>query len=191
MTRHGSHADALRFEATNLIAELSVRDTSPFLDLPDGAQCYIEIGVDLDCATADVKHAVEEFVRHGRRPKFGPPLHTLDGSPAPRIPGPAYIDPIADVVLEVVEVGDPCKLSGQTHDGDKVEAELSLPIDAARQLGGLLYQDVRLVLVPVAPVPEDRRVGAIRDWLAMNGVDMPDVILKALITAGLNPGRLP
>jgi len=66
------------FEATNLEVKLhSFGETSPFHDLPDGAGVYVEVGVDMDWVRdkqPDVAKAVEDFVRHGRRPKFGPPL---------------------------------------------------------------------------------------------------------------------
>jgi hypothetical protein len=69
------------FEATALEVKLhSFGDTSPFHDLPDGAHVYVEIGVDMDWVRdkqPDVAKAVEDFERHGRRPKFGP-LADLD-----------------------------------------------------------------------------------------------------------------
>lgn len=189
---HGAAPGVMFFNATGMSLQLVASDTSPFHDLPDGAQCYVEIGVDLDCVADDVKRPVEEFVRHGRRPKFGPPLHTIDGSPEPQLPGadPA-LAPLFEVDLEVVEVGDPCKLAGQTYDGDKVEAEISVPMDTARELGRLLYRDVRLVLTPLKPLPPDERIAALRSWIKARGAVSTDDVLKDFIDAGLRPERLP
>lgn len=75
--RHGTPT-TFEFEATNLSVQLHGRgDTSPFHDLPDGALVYVEIGVD-EFSQPAVKEAAEAFVRHGRRPKFGPPLEGND-----------------------------------------------------------------------------------------------------------------
>lgn len=100
-------------------------------------------------------------------------------------------EPLADVVLEVIEVGAPCRLSGQTHDGDRVEAEISLPIDSARQLGALLYRDVRVMIVPVSTPPEDERLASLRSWIKARGAVSTDDVLKEFIAAGLHPERLP
>lgn len=181
----------VKFEGGSADVTLDVTGgTSAFLDLPDGAVCYVEIGVDVDSTQPEVRRAVEEHIRHGRRPKFGPPLHTLDGSPEPQLPG-GEMAPLFEVVLEVVEVGDPCKLAGQTFAGDKVEADISVPIDAARELGKLLYRDVRLALTPLKPLPPDERIAALRSWIKARGAVSTDDVLKEFIDAGLRPERLP
>ena len=79
--RHLGLLTVFRFEATDLTVELTRGDTSPFHDLPNGATVNVLINVDMERAKTRepvVFRAVREFERHGRRPKFGPPLPSED-----------------------------------------------------------------------------------------------------------------
>jgi hypothetical protein len=87
--REHGYPTIFTFEATNLAVQLSsFGETSPFHDLPDGATVYVEVGVDTEFAQPEVKRAAEEFVRHGRRPKFGPPIVNADDTSLPGDPYP-------------------------------------------------------------------------------------------------------
>jgi len=82
-------ATIFEFETTHLAVQLSsFGETSPFHDLPDSATVYVEIGVDAEFTQPEVKKVAEEFVRHGRRPKFGPPIIDADDTSLPGDPDP-------------------------------------------------------------------------------------------------------
>lgn len=62
------------FEATHIAVALFAPESSPFHDFPDETTFDVTIGIDPYNAPAEVLRIAREFVRHGRRPCFGPPL---------------------------------------------------------------------------------------------------------------------
>lgn len=119
------------FEATNLSVQLtSSGETSPFHDLPDGAVAYVEIGVDVESpfTCSEVKQAVGEFVRHGRRPKFGPPIVDYTTTPDPAVDEQgAILTWIRDVLA-----GEPVSDFAESFPLVRAVRELKLERDALR-----------------------------------------------------------
>jgi len=141
------------FEATDLAVQLSsFGETSPFHDLPDGATVYVEIGVNAEFTQPEVQKAAEEFVRHGRRPKFGPPIIGADDTSLPGDP-----DPACEGFEEAVSPAAPAVLDDA--------ALMELPLVDAKRLVVTEFERRYLVLLMA------RAGGSISDGARLSGLD--------------------